>query len=47
MLVGGGVIRSKGAVPEFRRFFERLNARWPPPSWAAAPVPAATGCSPA
>ena len=26
VLVGGGVIRSKGAVPEFRRFFERLNA---------------------
>ncbi|MCI8594931.1 MAG: biosynthetic-type acetolactate synthase large subunit [Oscillospiraceae bacterium] len=26
VLVGGGVIRSKGAVDEFRRFFERLNA---------------------
>ena len=26
MLVGGGVIRSKGAVPEFRKFIERLNA---------------------
>ena len=26
VLVGGGVIRSKGAVPEFRTFFERLNA---------------------
>ncbi|MBU5435971.1 biosynthetic-type acetolactate synthase large subunit [Pseudoflavonifractor sp. MSJ-37] len=26
ILVGGGVIRSKGAVPEFRRFFETLNA---------------------
>ena len=26
VLVGGGVIRSKGAVPEFRKFFERLNA---------------------
>ena len=26
VLVGGGVIRSKGAVPEFRRFVERLNA---------------------
>lgn len=26
ILVGGGVIRSKGAVPEFRKFFGRLNA---------------------
>ena len=26
MLVGGGVIRSKGAVPQFRTFIERLNA---------------------
>jgi acetolactate synthase-1/2/3 large subunit len=26
ILVGGGVIRSKGAVPEFRRFFEKLGA---------------------
>ncbi len=26
VLVGGGVIRSKGAVAEFRRFFETLNA---------------------
>ena len=26
VLVGGGVIRSKGAVPEFRKFFETLNA---------------------
>ena len=26
VLVGGGVIRSKGAVPEFRKFFERLDA---------------------
>ncbi len=26
VLVGGGVIRSKGAVSEFRTFFERLNA---------------------
>lgn len=26
VLVGGGVIRSKAAVPEFRKFFERLNA---------------------
>ena len=26
VLVGGGVIRSKGAVPEFRRFIERLDA---------------------
>lgn len=26
ILVGGGVIRSKGAVPEFRTFFERLGA---------------------
>ena len=26
VLVGGGVIRSRGAVPEFRRFFETLNA---------------------
>ena len=26
VLVGGGVIRSRGAVPEFRKFFERLNA---------------------
>lgn len=26
VLVGGGVIRSKGAAPEFRRFIERLNA---------------------
>ncbi len=26
VLVGGGVIRSKGAVPEFRRFVERLGA---------------------
>jgi len=26
VLVGGGVIRSKGAVPEFRRFVETLNA---------------------
>ncbi|MEG2118940.1 MAG: biosynthetic-type acetolactate synthase large subunit, partial [Pseudoflavonifractor sp.] len=26
VLVGGGVIRSKGAVPEFRRFYERLGA---------------------
>ena len=26
VLVGGGVIRSKGAVPEFRRFMETLNA---------------------
>ena len=26
ILVGGGVIRSKGAVAEFRRFFEKLNA---------------------
>lgn len=26
VLVGGGVIRSKGAVPEFRTFIERLNA---------------------
>ena len=26
VLVGGGVIRSKGAVPEFRKFIERLNA---------------------
>ncbi len=26
VLVGGGVIRSKGAVPEFRKFFERLGA---------------------
>ena len=26
VLVGGGVIRSKGAVPEFRRFIETLNA---------------------
>ncbi len=25
LLVGGGVIRSKGAVPEFRRFMERLD----------------------
>ena len=26
VLVGGGVIRSKGAVPQFRTFIERLNA---------------------
>ncbi len=26
ILVGGGVIRSKDAVPEFRKFMERLNA---------------------
>ena len=26
VLVGGGVIRSKGAVPEFRKFLETLNA---------------------
>src|SRR5699024_8760862 len=26
VLVGGGVIRSKGAVPEFRRFIETLDA---------------------
>ena len=26
VLVGGGVIRSRGAVPEFRKFFETLNA---------------------
>ncbi len=26
VLVGGGVIRSKDAVPEFRKFMERLNA---------------------
>ena len=26
VLVGGGVIRSKGAVPEFRKFIEKLNA---------------------
>ncbi|NCB63525.1 MAG: biosynthetic-type acetolactate synthase large subunit, partial [Clostridia bacterium] len=26
ILVGGGVIRSKGAVSEFRKFFERLSA---------------------
>lgn len=26
VLVGGGVIRSKGAVPEFRKFFEQLGA---------------------
>ena len=26
VLVGGGVIRSKGAVPEFRKFFETLKA---------------------
>ena len=26
VLVGGGVIRSKGAVREFRKFFQRLNA---------------------
>ncbi|MBM6869139.1 biosynthetic-type acetolactate synthase large subunit [Pseudoflavonifractor phocaeensis] len=26
VLVGGGVIRSRGAVREFRKFFERLNA---------------------
>ena len=26
VLVGGGVIRSKNAVPEFRKFFEKLNA---------------------
>lgn len=26
VLVGGGVIRSKGAVPEFRKFFETLHA---------------------
>ena len=26
VLVGGGVIRSKGAVPEFRKFMERLDA---------------------
>ena len=26
VLVGGGVIRSKGAVPEFRKFVERLDA---------------------
>lgn len=26
VLIGGGVIRSKGAVPEFRKFMERLNA---------------------
>ena len=26
VLVGGGVIRSKGAVPEFRKFFETLDA---------------------
>ena len=26
VLVGGGVIRSKNAVPEFRKFFETLNA---------------------
>ena len=26
VLVGGGVIRSKGAVPQFRTFMERLNA---------------------
>jgi len=26
VLVGGGVIRSKGAVPEFRKFIERLSA---------------------
>ena len=26
VLVGGGVIRSKGAVPEFRKFFEKLGA---------------------
>ena len=26
VLVGGGVIRSRGAVPEFRKFFERLGA---------------------
>ncbi len=26
ILVGGGVIRSKGAVPEFRKFVETLNA---------------------
>ena len=26
VLVGGGVIRSRGAVPEFRRFVETLNA---------------------
>jgi len=26
VLVGGGVIRSKGAVPEFRKFVEALNA---------------------
>ncbi len=26
VLVGGGVVRSRGAVPEFRTFMERLNA---------------------
>ena len=26
VLVGGGVIRSRGAVPEFRKFIETLNA---------------------
>ena len=47
VLVGGGVIRSKGAVPEFRSLWIGWAPRWPPPSWAAARCRAAIRCLPA
>ena len=47
VLVGGGVIRSRELCPSSAPLSSGSTLRWPPPSWAAAPAPAITGCSPA
>ena len=41
LICGGGVVRGR-ADKQFRQFAERLDARWPSPSWAAAASPAVT-----
>lgn len=47
ILVGGGVIRSKNAVPEFRKFIEQVGAPVATTVMAAAPAPATPPSLPA
>lgn len=47
LLVGGGVIRSKGAVPEFRKFMETLDAPVASTIMGGGACRATTPCSPA
>ena len=47
VLVGGGVIRSRGRCPSSGSSSSGSTPRWPPPSWAAAPARATIRCSPA